>query len=110
MWMIHRIFSKVLSFLFPSSCYGCKLPGVALCISCLSLSKKSFDSPYPFIYPIYSFREPLIRKTIHAIKYFNRKDLVVPFGEILGNELIKNNLQGTLVPIPMHPLRLLLRG
>lgn len=108
--MIHTISSKILSFIFPSSCYGCKKDGAPLCNECLVLCKKPLTPPYPFIISMYSFKSPLIRKSIHAIKYFRRKDLIQPLAEKIKTEINIRNLSGILTPIPMHTVRKLLRG
>ena len=68
---------------------------------------------------IYSFSDPLIKKVIHAIKYFHRKDLIEPLTEELAKELSKIISSGSynlvpntylLVPIPMPLLRKYMRG
>ncbi len=110
MWMIHIIFSKVLDLLFPPLCYGCKKEKTIFCNSCLLHTKKPLSSPYPFITSLYAFKTPSIRKAIHAIKYFHRKDLLIPFARKIAEEIRSQNISGTLVPIPMHPIRRMLRG
>ena len=108
--MITQLFSKIISYIFPPYCYGCKTPNATICDLCLLKTKKALSSPHPFIISVYSFQSPLIRKVVHAIKYFNRKDLIAPLAEKIANEITANNLRGTLVPIPMHRLRKLMRG
>jgi ComF family protein len=67
---------------------------------------------HPHIISIFDFRDPLIKRAIHAIKYYHRKDLVGPLAFELASEL--RALSGietyTLVPVPMPRLRKLLRG
>lgn len=110
MWMIRRVYSKILSFIFPASCYGCKKEGISFCEECLATCKKPLTPPYPFIISMYSFKSPLIRKSVHAIKYFRRKDLVQPFANAISAKINQSNLSGILIPVPMHRLRKLLRG
>ena len=60
---------------------------------------------------IYSFRDPLVRRAIHAIKYFHRKDLLEPLSKELAHELSQESYKSyTLVPIPMPRLRRYMRG
>ena len=68
---------------------------------------------------MYSFRDPLIKKVIHAIKYFHRKDLIQPLTHELAQELNKIVSPGPyilvpsaylLIPIPMPLLRKYMRG
>ncbi len=112
MWMI----SKIITILFPSHCYKCQKEGFSLCASCLKNCKKSLDTPEPYITSIYSFKDPLIKKLIHAIKYFHRKDLIEPLTQELAHEIrVTDNYKGiaddwTLVPIPMPRLRKYMRG
>ena len=108
--MIRRVYSKILSFIFPASCYGCKKEGISFCEECLATCKKPLTPPYPFIISMYSFKSPLIRKSVHAIKYFRRKDLVQPFANAISAKINQSNLSGILIPVPMHRLRKLLRG
>ncbi len=108
--MITTLFSKILSILFPERCYGCQREGISLCDSCLSTSKRPLSLPYPFIISRYSFKSAVIRRSIHAIKYFHRKDLLLPLGKRVAEEIIEHKLSGILIPIPMHPLRQMMRG
>lgn len=110
MWMIHTLCQTFLSIVFPSYCYGCAKRDELFCATCRNKSSKAIDTPYQFIHSLYSFKTPIVRKMLHAIKYFHRKDLIKPFAEELALLIKKESLTGILVPIPMHPLRRLLRG
>lgn len=117
MWMITKILSqsisKISSLLFPVHCYICKndtyqLP---LCEPCSRTLTKSIETPAPFIISLYSFRDPHIKRIVHAIKYFHRKDLITPLAKLLTQEIrIENDTEYVLVPIPMPTLRKYLRG
>lgn len=108
MWMI-KTFSKIISIIFPSRCYNCHKEGISLCNSCLKSSRKVLDTPHTYITSIYSFKDPVIKKSIHAIKYFHRKDLVEPLTQELANEIGVAN-KCILVPIPMPRIRKYMRG
>jgi len=116
MWMIIRIqsfFATLLSFLFPSQCYLCKNEGETLCTPCLQRLPKAIETPYPFIYSIYSFKNYNVKQVIHAIKYFHRRDLIHPLITTLCNDINNPLLQekkSILVPIPMPHLRKYIRG
>ena len=116
MWMIKNIFTKCYSFIieifFPSYCYVCKEENVSLCMHCLGRFTKAIDSPAPYITSIYSFKDPHIKKIIHAIKYFHRKDLVKPLAKILSIEIQKEKdyTSYTIIPIPMPTFRKYIRG
>ena len=116
MWMINIIFSKcsnfIIGILFPPYCYVCKKENTQLCDSCLQHFAQAVDTPSPYITSIYSFKDPHIKKIIHAIKYFHRKDLITPFAKIMSSEILKEKEYTTyiLLPIPMPPLRKYTRG
>lgn len=117
MWMIPPFITKIIAVLFPPRCLGCNKEGFSLCAICLERSRKSLDTPTIFITSIYSFRDPLIKKAIHAIKYFHRRDLVEPLTTLLATELKSEFANPSplvdnwiLVPIPMPSLRKYIRG
>ena len=110
MWMMSQIFSKVLTVLFPSSCYLCKKEDGALCEKCLTNFTKSIDTPHTYILSIFCFRDRELKRVIHAIKYFHRKDLVSPLAKKLAEEMVVQQYRGVLVPIPMPTFRKYIRG
>lgn len=98
--------------LFPPRCFGCGKGTVSLCARCIRLSRKSLSSPYPYITSIFDFKDPLIKRVIHASKYYHRKDLLPPLVLELAQELkhVPDIHLYALVPIPMPRIRKLLRG
>lgn len=116
MWMIISFFSKAINIFFPPLCFGCKTENKTLCDNCLKRCKRAIDTPAIWIISIYDFQDILIKKVIHSIKYYHRRDLIKPFAEILSKELKNSDIYKTkgnsliLVPIPMPKLRKYLRG
>lgn len=111
MWMMKKLFSFFVSFLFPSECYLCHKEGSCLCDTCILTLPKPVDTPAPFITSLYSFKDHRIRKIIHAAKYFHRKDLLLTLGSKLSQELKSSNLTFDLIiPIPMPKMREYIRG
>ncbi len=119
MWMIRTLFSKSIKYIvalfFPTSCYIChnsQQENISICVTCLSRCKKAVDTPSPFISSLYSYKDPSIKKIIHAIKYFHRKDLILPFAQQMSKELQKIEAISsyTIIPIPMPTLRKYIRG
>ena len=108
MWMLHSL----LSLLFPPKCIGCGLSGVPLCARCIQLARKSLSKPNPYTISVFDFKDPLVKKAIHGMKYYHRTDLVTPLAEKLATELRTIPDIGTyvLVPIPMRKARYLIRG
>lgn len=108
MWMVTSFFQ----ILFPPRCFGCGKADTALCSRCIRLTRKSLSSPHAYITSVFDFKDPLIKRAIHAIKYYHRKDLIHPLVEALAEELHKvpNLTNYILVPIPMPRMRKLFRG
>ena len=108
MWMIPSFFQ----ILFPTQCFGCGKSSTPLCPRCIRLTRKSLSSPYPYITSIFDFKDPLIKRVIHASKYYHRKDLLPPLVFELAQEMksVPDLHLYTLVPIPMPRIRKLLRG
>lgn len=108
MWMIQSLFH----ILFPSQCIGCGKNHRPICDHCIRLSRKSLGVPVPYITSAFDFRDPVIKKAIHAIKYYHRKDLVAPLAFLLAENLRQIPLIETfiLIPVPMLRSRKLFRG
>jgi ComF family protein len=109
MWMI----ASLLRIFFPPTCIGCGKSGVALCERCIKLARKSLSVPHPYITSVFDFKDPLVKRAIHAVKYYHRKDLIIPLAETLAKELRTSSHEienYTLIPIPMPRMRRLLRG
>lgn len=111
MWMIQKLFTNIIKIVFPTYCFVCKKEGEALCHSCLRALSKSYDSPFPWIESLYSFKDIRVKKIIHAIKYFHRKDLIYPLADTLATIVKDEKYTGCLLlPIPMPRLRKYIRG
>lgn len=108
MWMI----SSFLAILFPQRCIGCGKNNMSLCERCIHHARRTLSPSHPYNISLFDFQDPLIKKVIHAIKYYHRKDLVRPLVILLAQELqvlpeLKNS---TIVPIPMPRMRKIMRG
>lgn len=106
--MIHAL----QSILFPPRCIACRASRSTLCSRCIKLSRKSLQAPVPYAISAFDYRDPVIKKCIHAIKYYRRKDLIEPLTRELAKEAtaIPNLQVHVLVPIPMPRIRRIMRG
>lgn len=105
------MFEKLLNFIFPKKCFSCGHDGVSICNNCLNNFSKSVDTPFLYIYSKFSYKDRSVRKIIHSIKYFRRKDLINPLIEYSSNQLEKILKDvDYLVPIPMYKTKLYIRG
>lgn len=110
MWMITSVTQKIFGVLFPETCYLCQKPSTTLCEDCLNSFYPPLDTPYFWVSSLYAFKDDRVKKVIHAIKFFHRKDLIVPISKKLVTLLPEDNKTWTLVPIPSHYLRKMTRG
>lgn len=112
MWMIHTYFRKIIEILFPSSCIVCHTEGNQICDKCLARFHKAIDTPYIFIHSTFSFKDPKIKHIIHSIKYYHRKDLIIPLATALADEMKHSTKAyiGIIIPIPMPRMRRYMRG
>lgn len=111
-----RLFSLILDFLFPRTAFERMLAGYTL-PTFLTHTDKTYAATSP-IQSLFSYKHPLVRKTIHALKYHGNHDAARLCGEALF-ELILLDMsevrgfetrQTLLVPIPLSNKRLKERG
>jgi competence protein ComFC len=114
-----KILKAIFNIVFPQRCVICKKINFSICESCLSkagLNEKETDN---FIFTIYDYRDTIIRKTVWALKYKNRKDIARVIAEILHPSLLEelsdlkafsNFTNPILIPIPLSKKRLRERG
>ncbi len=110
MWMMNSLIQSVASFLFPKQCYLCQKSDETLCSTCLRSILPPLDTPHHFIYSRYTYKDTRLRKVIHAVKFFHRKDLLFPLSHELESLLPEKKDNLVLVPIPMPLYRRMLRG
>jgi ComF family protein len=119
--MYKKIYTKILDTLFPEYCLGCRSFGTSICMSCLSSGDRilSQDSLPEYINPIYSYKDPLIKKLIWQLKYKNKKQIAKDIAPIVYDALLPlitdlQTLSGVqviyVVPIPLHISRKRHRG
>lgn len=115
---LKKSISLFLDLVFPKICFRCGLEGHYFC----SLSRppkplhEYFTKPKRGWYlngliAVYSYENETIRQAIHAMKYNGVKEIA----QVLGAELYRQvgdliNLQGVVVPVPLHSARLRRRG
>lgn len=112
MWMILSLYNTCIEILFPSSCFLCKRAHTPLCMSCVEKIPLAVTTPSSSIESLFSFRDPSVKKIIRAGKYFGRKDLLLAIAKHATHYLSRSEYSDiTLcVPVPMHPLRKMMRG
>lgn len=114
-----KILKTILDIVFPLYCINCNTKGKSLCDKCLRQANLNEKEVAPFIYPLYDFRDPVIRKAIWSLKYKNKKDVANIFAENLYDliieelselETLENFHNAILIPIPLSKTREKERG
>ncbi len=109
----------ILDTIFPIHCLSCRKQNEIVCEKCLDDITLNEITDRNYIYSSYSYKDKLMKKIIWNLKYYNKKDLGIFFGQILYrnyieeiNELRLFNLgQSVLViPVPLSKKRQKDRG
>ena len=113
------ILDTILEFIFPVNCISCNTKGMYLCSKCLSLSPEAERETEKWIFPIYDYRHPPIKKSIWLLKYQGKTSLARVFAEELHSRILEevaekmvmeNFNNPVLIPIPLSKKRLRERG
>lgn len=106
---LFTFYDVVIDYVYPSICTGCTKKNTSFCNDCISSIKMPSTSPYDFIYPLFSYKDTIIRKAIWDFKLEGKRRLVKPLSsllydsmlEILANEISINNFtKPILISIP----------
>lgn len=114
-----RYLNTILDFIFPVNCLICGKTGTELCFGCLSNSKNAVRECPKWIFPIFDYRHPPVKKAIWLLKYKHKRGLTRVFAECLYEKLLEelpeleqfeNFSNPILIPIPLSKTRLKERG
>ena len=111
--------NTILDIVFPVYCISCNTPGSDLCEKCLSLCPPAERESQDWIFPLFDYRHPPIKKAVWLIKYNGKKRLINTFGELLYGRIVEelselrimeNFNEPILIPIPLSKKRYRERG
>ena len=114
-----NIFNKILDFIFPVYCLGCRKQGCHLCSSCIDTIPPCEEQVSSYIFTIFDYRNPLIKQAIWKLKYRNKKEIAIDLAQTIYDRLLEelselqimeNFVNPILIPIPLHKKRLRERG
>src|SRR3989338_9330009 len=114
-----HLLDTILNIIFPVNCVSCGTSGADLCINCLSQSPPAERESAKWIFPLYDYRYPPIKKALWLFKYKGKKKLASVFAEILygrileelSDLLVMENFRAPiLIPIPLSQKRYRERG
>lgn len=111
--------NTILDTIFPVYCISCGKSGKNLCTKCLPTFPSALRESAKWIFPLFDYRHPPIKKAIWLLKYKGKKSLAKDFAEVLyGNILqeladlaiMENFKESILIPIPIDKTRKRERG
>ncbi len=114
-----QFLNTILDLIFPVRCISCNKSGVLLCEKCLAGSPPSERESVKWIFPIYDYRHPAIKKAIWLLKYNGKRGLAKIFAECMYGRIIEelselslmeNFRNPILIPIPLSAKRQRERG
>lgn len=114
-----KILKTILNIILPNYCISCNKRGLDLCFSCLIKGNPNEKETEDWIYTIYDYKDPIIKKSVWALKYKNKKGIAKIFAEILYPKILeelvdlktfKNFNNIVLIPIPLSKKRERERG
>ncbi len=119
-----RLAARVLDLAFPAACAGCGTEGAVLCAACLPALRARRGAPpgvplgLPSTVPLPLLQlewcapyAGVVKRALHALKYAGERRLAAPLGEAIAARWAEAGAGGDLlVPVPIHPERLRLRG
>ena len=119
MGFLTTIKDNILSLVFPVSCISCRVSGVDLCMNCIGDFPPAERESAKWIFPLYDYRHPPVKKALWLLKYKGKKRLAKIFAEILyGNimeelsdlSVMQNFHDAILISIPLSKKRYRERG
>ena len=114
-----RFLNTILDIIFPAKCLSCGLSGAELCLRCLSDSGSAERESAEWIFPLYDYRHPPIKKALWLFKYNGKKRLAHIFAEVVHEKILEelsdlstmeNFRDPILIPIPLSAKRYRERG
>ena len=116
---MNRFLNTILNLVFPTNCICCGKNNIDLCIKCLASFPGAERESAKWIYPIYDYRHPPVKKSIWFLKYKGKKVFAKIFADIMYGRIIEelsdlkilNNFEKPiLIPIPLSRKRKNERG
>ncbi len=111
--------STILDIIFPVNCLACGSKGSDLCVKCLLDSPSAERESAKWIFPLYDYRHPPIKKALWLLKYKGKKRLTGVFAEAMYGRILEelselsvmqNFYDAILIPIPLSSKRHRERG
>jgi ComF family protein len=114
-----RFLDTILEIVFPAKCIVCAKSGSDLCLSCLREAPEAGRESAPWIFPLYDYRHPAVKKSLWFLKYKGKRRLANVFAESMYEKILEelselsvleNFREPVLIPIPLSGKRYRERG
>jgi len=114
-----NILNTLLNLIFPIKCLSCGEANSDFCLKCLNNSREPERESESWIFPLYDYRHPPIKKAIWLLKYKHNRRLAEIFAQIMYGRileelsdlsLMENFRNAILIPIPLANKRIRERG
>jgi len=111
--------NTILEVVFPAYCVSCGKSGLDFCVKCLAESPPAERESAKWIFPLFDYRHPPIKKAMWLLKYKGKKRLANTFAEVLHGRILEelsdlsvmeNFTNAILIPIPLSSGRYHERG
>lgn len=114
---VRRLLSLALDLLYPPLCAGCGRIDVRWCARCQqaldSIPLQAETVPHLPLSDAAATgsHEGLLQSAVWALKFDNNRDMAIPLGDRLAQQLGRLTWQpDMIVPVPLHPARMAERG
>jgi ComF family protein len=116
---LKNILEIILGLIFPEKCTICGKAGKYLCIDCIADIPAAERETEKWIFPVFDYRHPNIKKALWFFKYSGKRRLAKIFAEILYEKIqeeiseaivLENFNKPILIPIPISKKRSRERG
>jgi competence protein ComFC len=114
-----KFLNTILDIIFPVNCISCQEKGADLCLNCLLSSPGAERESANWVFPLFDYRHPAIKKAIWLLKYKSKRRLAKVFAEAMHSRILEelsdltqmeNFHDAILIPIPLAPKRKHERG
>jgi ComF family protein len=111
--------NTILGIVFPAKCVSCGKSGEDLCLLCVAGAPPAERETANWIFPLFDYRHPPIKKALWLLKYQGKKRLAGNFAEVLHGKImeelselsiLENFREPIFIPIPLSSKRFKERG
>src|SRR3989344_8595481 len=111
--------NTILEVVFPAYCVSCGKSGLDFCVKCLAESPPAERESARWIFSLFDYRHPPIKKAIKLMKYRGKKRIAFVWAEVMYGKILEelselyvmeNFREPILIPIPLSSKRHRERG